>query len=254
MECQQLRPDEVLDFIEAEGPCVLFVSLHPELDFNDALQRLCTAAKSFRVGRALLFELIATEAPALWLMRHGLHRIDRAQWGDILPGYYLFDGPQLVDFDFGLANFEDTRFIARSSVLGALASLMRRDRSYVLVSLRLGARESVGRRLHGRFVVSLEDYRASPGPPPPPPPPGGAPSGPSFTLGIDEAYRVLGVPPSASDAEVKAAWRRELAQNHPDRAVDDRDEFERRCRVCTRINEARELIVRHRAHRPRATA
>lgn len=34
---------------------------------------------------------------------------------------------------------------------------------------------------------------------------------------IDDAYRVLGVPASASDAEVKKAYRRLMSQNHPDK-------------------------------------
>ncbi|NKF24608.1 co-chaperone DjlA [Solimonas marina] len=34
---------------------------------------------------------------------------------------------------------------------------------------------------------------------------------------IDDAYRVLGVPSSASDADVKKAYRRLMSQNHPDK-------------------------------------
>lgn len=34
---------------------------------------------------------------------------------------------------------------------------------------------------------------------------------------VDDAYRVLGVPASASDAEVKKAYRRLMSQNHPDK-------------------------------------
>src|SRR3546814_9207835 len=34
---------------------------------------------------------------------------------------------------------------------------------------------------------------------------------------LDDAYRVLGVPASASDAEVKKAYRRLMSQNHPDK-------------------------------------
>ena len=34
---------------------------------------------------------------------------------------------------------------------------------------------------------------------------------------LDDAYRVLGVPPSASDAEVKRAYRQLMSQNHPDK-------------------------------------
>jgi DnaJ like chaperone protein len=36
---------------------------------------------------------------------------------------------------------------------------------------------------------------------------------------LDEAYEILGVPATASDAEVKRAWRRQMSENHPDKLV-----------------------------------
>jgi DnaJ like chaperone protein len=38
-------------------------------------------------------------------------------------------------------------------------------------------------------------------------------------ISLDEAYRVLGVEPSASDKEVKTAYRRLMNQHHPDKLV-----------------------------------
>jgi DnaJ like chaperone protein len=54
--------------------------------------------------------------------------------------------------------------------------------------------------------------------------PGGRPSqGPGFGTRPDarltDAYDVLGVPPSAADAEVTKAFRRLMSQNHPDKLV-----------------------------------
>jgi DnaJ like chaperone protein len=46
--------------------------------------------------------------------------------------------------------------------------------------------------------------------------PGAAPGGRSS---LDEAYEVLGVGASASDAEVKRAYRRQMSENHPDKLV-----------------------------------
>jgi DnaJ like chaperone protein len=50
---------------------------------------------------------------------------------------------------------------------------------------------------------------------------GGARGGPQpgGRTSLDEAYEVLGVPPAASDAEVKRAYRKQMSENHPDTLV-----------------------------------
>lgn len=54
---------------------------------------------------------------------------------------------------------------------------------------------------------SQQDYRSAGG--------GGAPAGDPLA----EAYEILEVAPSASDAEVTKAYRRQMSQNHPDKLV-----------------------------------
>lgn len=75
-------------------------------------------------------------------------------------------------------------------------------------------------------------------PPPPPTPPEGAFEG-------EDPYRTLEVAPSASDAELEAAYRRLIGQYHPDKVAGAADEIrelaERRARA---INAAYERIQR----------
>lgn len=46
---------------------------------------------------------------------------------------------------------------------------------------------------------------------------GGPPGGGEQGLSLEGAYRVLGVEPDASDAEIKKAYRRLMSENHPDK-------------------------------------
>ena len=48
---------------------------------------------------------------------------------------------------------------------------------------------------------------------------GGPRSAPGGRGSLDEAYEVLGVRPTASDAEVKRAYRKLMSENHPDKMV-----------------------------------
>ncbi|MCS6999647.1 MAG: J domain-containing protein [Bacteroidota bacterium] len=65
-----------------------------------------------------------------------------------------------------------------------------------------------------RIIEELHQPRTQPPPP--------------RTSGIVEwAYRTLGVPPSATNAEIKAAYRRAIARVHPDRYASAPDQQRR---------------------------
>ncbi|MGC3873936.1 co-chaperone DjlA [Halomonas sp. GXIMD04776] len=84
---------------------------------------------------------------------------------------------------------------------------------------------------------------------------GGGAQAPGATSGLslEDAYRVLGVDASASDAEVKRAYRRLMSQNHPDKLAGKglpenmREMAEQRTRE---IGNAYDLIKKTRDHQP----
>ena len=60
---------------------------------------------------------------------------------------------------------------------------------------------------------------------------------------LDAAYKVLGVSPSATDAEVKAAYRRQALQNHPDKVASLGEDVRKAAeKKFQEINAAKETI------------
>lgn len=60
---------------------------------------------------------------------------------------------------------------------------------------------------------------------------------------LDDAYKVLGVKPSATDAQVKKAYRKLVIENHPDRVATLGDDIRRAAeKKLQQINEAKEKV------------
>lgn len=66
-------------------------------------------------------------------------------------------------------------------------------------------------------------------------------------LTLDEAYRELGVTPSASLEEISKAYREKMTKSHPDKVSHLSEELQEKAKELTlQLNQAMELIKRHR--------
>jgi hypothetical protein len=231
---------DFFEFIRETRLAVTLVSVHTVHTFNSALAReLAADHESIALGTIALTDLLASGGPALRFLHQGLRRCGAPTAFGVLPGYYLFRSGQLVAWDAGLPTFADVTAIARSAILGAVWSGVSGDVSFVSHALRIAADQAAGQRVAAVFRYVIENPTAErqpagePGPPP-----------------VDDvywAYQVLGVLPTASDREVYEAWRRRRRDAHPDHAVGDATEFERRSRISRDINRARDIIVDYRS-------
>jgi len=244
-EPAHIHPEQFFDFVEQAGLALVFVSVHPAHAFNRSLARSLTEANQLclAMGTVSLVELLASGATALAFLRQCLHQAGIPRWLDVMPGYYLFRGGQLLAFDSGLPAAEDAKPIVRESLLGAVLSAVTRSPVHFADALLQAAEQASAKRLSRLFVRAVRE-----------PSPRGGRVGAQSVDELMEAYRVLEVRPDASDDEIRRSWRRLRVAFHPDVAASDPVEFMRRSEMSARINRALEIIEHHRRPSGRRTA
>ena len=229
------------DFIADPALAVLFVSIHPAHRFNRALRQHLASQHPDEItfGSISFRDLVLNGGPALSFLQQGLEACGGPSSFGVLPGYWLVRRGEVLAWDAGLPTTADAGTLAQGALLGAIWSGLTRNLSFVAQALRLAADEVAARRMAAAFhTAAVAPESSRPRRPPP-----------ASRSTIDElarAYQTLGVSPTATDQDVQQAWRRRRVELHPDAAVRDPAEFERRSRISVELNRARDIIFAHR--------
>ncbi len=236
-----LDESSFLDFVAEATPSVVFLAVHPLHPFNENLpQQLQEAGLAeVRFGTLTLMELVLGKGPVLPFL------VQATRPANVLPGYYLFIESQLLAYDSGLPLRAEAPHLIRGAALGAVVYGFTGQSFHVLEALLVAAHGSTSPRIAKRFVTAASRFRSQPRDANTHRP---APSRDELAW----AYALLGVPGTATDAEVNHAWRKLRVACHPDHAASDPAEFERRSELSREMNRARDVIFAARARRRQA--
>ena len=227
------------EFIGGPGLKVILISLHEVHTFNPFLSRQLVADHGgIALGTVDLYDLVAAGGPTLRFLHQGLRACGAPAAFGVVPGYCLFRGGEMIDWDAGLPSLADVQAMARSVLLGAVWSSVTRDVAFVGQALRMAAEQIAGARVAAKFRHAAADRERR------------QEAGAAGARPVDDlfwAYQVLGVLPTATDREVHEAWQRRRRETHPDLAAGDPAEFARRSRISADINRARDIIVNRRS-------
>lgn len=243
----RIDPARFFEFIGRPGAAVVFISVHPRHALNRALLDYLPEAQGEPVafGAVSLRQLVVAALPAIRFLHGELSACGAPSSFGILPGYYLFREGRLLVWDSGLPAGVDLASIARSALLGAIWSGVTGRLTFVREAVYFAAQEATAERVAGLFRQAILDDVADVT---------GARSRARASSPEEElrrAYQTLGVEPTATEQEVRNAWRKRRMESHPDRAANDPVEFERLNRISVEMNRARDVILGHtaRSHR-----
>lgn len=158
----------------------------------------------------------------------------------VVPGYYLFKESRLVAYHAGtfdiskLDHNSQKDYFRFGLVLSVISGLIQKSWTAGLLTFAATMEAPTGISIFNFFKEILEaknevEIRKR--------------QKQVFHDEISKAYAFLKVSKSATDEEVKKAWKNMLKEFHPDKSIDDK---EARTKICVSINEAYEIILSNR--------
>ncbi len=238
----QLNSTEFSKFIVGHKFCVVKAGLDEKLNFNSTLHSQLKQFYKITLGTAVIdiHSIEYSNTFIISLIGDQMERIGIDRSAAMLPGYYLFKDSRLVAYHPGTFDISKLDINVQNTsiwfgiVMGVISGIATKSFTSALLTFSATMEVPTGMNIFKFFKEILEskselDTRRK--------------QRFVFLNEIDKAYSLLKIEKSATDDEVKKAWKNMLKEFHPDKSTTDKEE---RTRLCVHINEAYEIIVNHR--------
>jgi DnaJ domain len=238
----QLDPTDFSKFISDNNLCVVRAGLEETPDFNITLNSQLN--QFFKTNVSIAFinieSLNYNDAFIQSLIGERMINIGLERSDSMFPGYYLFKDSRLVGYHPGTFDISKLDPSVQKTTLwlglavGVLSGIATNSFASGLLTFSAVMNASTGMNIFKFFKEIMEsksevNLRMR--------------QKMVFLSEIDKAYALLRVAKTASEEEVKKAWKRMLVEFHPDKSKDDK---EKRTKLTMSINETYEIIISHR--------
>lgn len=244
-EIEEVNQNTLPQFISSRQICVLSAQTNFELGFNYILKTQLQHRFQDRINLGLMDlskvdhnNRTINEFVKTWMPKIGLPPSN-----SIFPGYYLFKNGKLIAHHAGTIDRSevDANLQGMAAIIGAITGLIvgiaEKDTWKGLEAFLKTMEAPQAFKVLTFFTQVLGEKNSSES---------RQRQEEVFSDELENAYKLLGVTPSATDEEIKKAWKSLQLKFHPD-MTQDSNEKERRTKLIAEINNARDLIKKTRA-------
>lgn len=235
----RLNATEIISFVSVKKACVLHATVGSTTEFNTTL---LTSLRSylklpFSVGSVDIRHVDYEDPFIKKLISNQMEHIGLAASGSLLPGYYLFKNGELAAYHPGTFDISrlDPDMVSTTMKIaagvGILTALFLKNVSSGLQMFTQLGEVPTGMSIFEFFkevleakseldILKKQQY--------------------IFKTELDNAYVLLGLSSSATDSEVKSAYKKKMLECHPDR---NRGEEQTSTKLTVKVIEAYVLIM-----------